>query len=188
VELTVVDETNEPVHPLIIGRALAGGHREEQLDGHYAVAVPAGDQVLRLESPKDHRLGLLPGDDENGDVAARAYLPVDVRVHVPRAGRIVRAVQMRRAALIWVRQGAKSTRPGARTLAEATAGGARLFRAGTEIEGAFHRLDEDSGLVALVEPGEYVVQGPVGTGIMNAEVVAKAAEVTEVWLRGGSEK
>lgn len=185
VELSVVDEIGDPVFPLMIGRLGVGMRREDNRDGRYAQQVPAGRQSVRLESPGDYvRMFTREWRDGPGDYAGvRAYLPVDVDVDVPRGGRIARPVKMQRAALIWVRQEIQSARPRARILKEAVEDGVRLFRGEKEIDVAFRRLDESRGFVAAVEPGEYLVKGSVGAEIVQAEVVAKAAEVAEVWLR-----
>jgi hypothetical protein len=108
-----------------------------------------------------------------------------VQVEVPGGGRVTHEVTVRRAALIWVRHEAASTRPRTRPPEEGVKHGVRLFKDGKEIEYAFWDLYEDKGLVAAVEPGDYVVQGPVGAETVKVEVVARAAEVAEVSLRAG---
>jgi len=108
---------------------------------------------------------------------ARAYLPLDVRVEIPRGGRVTKEVTVQRAALIWVRQEPKGA-----------FNGIRLMWGDAEVEYALRDLYEDKGLVAAIEPGTYTVEGRVDARALKIPVETKAAEVAEVWLRADSAK
>jgi hypothetical protein len=180
-ELLVRDDVGQPAFPLMIGRSTSA-RRHSPEDGRYVLRVPAGAQTIELRSPSDQILLFkrewTPSMHDPDDFPpARAYLPQDVEVNLPRGGRVAKEVTVKRAALIWVRH-----EPGD------VFSRIRVLRQGAEVEHALQDLYEDKGLVAAVEPGGYRVEGAAEGAVVGVEVTANAAEVTEVWLRAGAAK
>lgn len=180
-ELLVRDDAGAPAFPLMAGRSHSS-RRYCPEDGRYVLKVPAGTQRIELRSPGDQILLFkrewIPSMHDPDDFpAARAYLPCDIEIEIPRGGRAIREVTVQRAALIWVRQEPKGA-----------FSGVRLLRGDTEVKHALRGLYEDKGLVAAVEPGTYTVEGRAGETVVKVEVAAEAAKVAEVWLRAESTK
>lgn len=181
-ELTVLDDLGRPVYPLMVGRTLAGMVRLEDHAGHYSLGLPAGVQTVHLESPSDQLMLFtrewVPSSlDPDGYADARAYLPVSFDVDVPRGDRLMREIRMQRAAFIWIR-----------SAPTAAFGSVRVLHGETEMKGAIYELYEERGLAAAVQPGNYTVEGRAGEKTVRVAVVAKEAEVAEVWLRAEDPK
>jgi hypothetical protein len=175
-DLIIHDETGAPVTVLMIGRAMSA-QRHHSRDGRYELTMPAGSHSIELDTPSDQILlykrewvPSMHGPDSFP--RAHVWLPKTIEVVLERGARETLRVTMQRAALIWIRDEPKGS-----------FSKVRVLRGEKVAVGRPQELYEDKGLVAVVPPGDYVVEGVAGDLVKRVEVRAEAAEVVDVLLK-----
>jgi hypothetical protein len=197
-DLVIHDETGAPVTVLMIGRAGAA-RRQHSRDGRYELTMPAGSHRIGLDAPSDqillYKREWIPSEySPDSFVRTHAWLPKTIEVALERGERKTVEVAMQRAALIWIRdepkgsfskvrilRGEEGQRPEIPACPEGTV--SDLHALVLNAVGRPRELYDEKGLVAVVPPGDYIVEGMAGDVVKRVEVRAEAAEVAEVVLK-----